>query len=82
MAVQAIPHPQAAFQVNAIPHFEIPQGATVQSFLNRHHPMTTIITGHHGQADPLVGEALVNLEFAADVGFKRENQVGPLHGSG
>jgi hypothetical protein len=44
--------------------------------------MTTVIAGHHGQADSLVSETLVNLEFAADIGFKRENQVGPLHGSG
>jgi hypothetical protein len=70
MAIQTIPHPQAAFQVNAVPHLEIPQRTTIQGFLNRHHAMTLVITGHHGQADPLVGKTLVNFEFAADLGFK------------
>jgi hypothetical protein len=75
VTIQAAIQQQASFQVYKISYFPGPQVGFPQSFFDSGHPVGTSFSLVDGQANPIMGDALIYSEVSAYRGFDPENAI-------
>jgi hypothetical protein len=81
MAVQSPIHEHTALQVYQVALLPLAQVGLVEGFLDSRYPVAVIYNLLHGQANPVMGDALVYLKFLrnrtaepeAGIGARRQN---------
>ena len=63
MAVQTSVHHHAAFHVHLVPHFQQTKVRPVQCLFHGSHSVGIFSHADHGQADPIVRDTLIYLQF-------------------
>ena len=67
--VQTRPQDHGPFQVDMTAHLEGTQVTPLKGFFNGGNGILISIHRHHGKADPIVGKALVDLQFPSKIGL-------------
>jgi len=82
VTIEAAVEEHTSFQVDEVaclPGFQI---GLLEGFFDGCHPVEAVFYLFHGEADPVVGDALVYFQFLREGGFYPEGFIGALGGNG
>ena len=76
MAVEPAVHDHASFEVDEVAGLPLAEVALFQGFFDGGHAVEVVLLFFDGEADPIMGDALVDLELVGDGGCYPECLVG------
>ena len=82
VSVEAAVHEHAALEIHLVAHLQRPQVGAVESLLYGGHGVAVAVDVDHGEAHPVVGDALVYFQFVGKRTFEREMQIAVIAGKG